>query len=70
VIEVARAPKRGVIGRYQVFFGRRPTTTFCSLPLSGSTSCALVEPTGDEDEDKPERGAVAEPFVVFGPKRE
>ena len=69
VIEVARVPRRGDIGRYQVFLGKRPTSLFRSLPLPGSTACSLVEPTDDdEDEDKPERGVIVEPFMVFGPK--
>ena len=52
-----------------MFYGDRPTSIFCTLPLSGPTACVLVEPDGDcEDGDEPEGGVTVEPFAVYGPK--
>jgi hypothetical protein len=67
VIELRATPKRGVIGRYQLFLGDRPPTVSRPLP-AGSSSCVLHEPLDCDEEDEAEEDVTVEPFAVYGPK--
>ena len=68
VVEFSRPPKRGAIGRYQMYYGKRPHSLSCSLPLPSSPIDSVVEPEEDEDEDEPDEGVILEPFVVYRSK--